>query len=49
MINKGKGIIFLETPSIERLQPIVTELYYNAGFDKKRTSDNNIDDTLLLG
>ena len=49
MINKGKGIIFLETPSIERLQPIVTELYYNAGFDKKRTSDDNIDDTLLLG
>ena len=48
MLNKGKEIIF-EAPSIERLQPIVNELYDNAGFDEHRHSVSGIDDSLLIG
>lgn len=35
-INHAKGVIY-ETPSIERLQPIVNNLFINAGFDKRGT------------
>jgi len=48
MINKGKEIIF-ETPSIDKLQPIVNELYYNAKLDENKPPGISIDDTILIG
>jgi len=47
-INKAKSIIF-EKPSINSLQPLVNELYYNGGFDKDKPVSGGIDDSLLIG
>jgi molecular chaperone DnaK len=47
-INRGKQIIY-ETPSINSLQPIVNDLYENAGFDKRSNSSDDINSDVLVG
>ncbi len=48
VINKGKEII-IDNPSIERLQPIVNELWVNAGFNELKNSISGIDPNILIG
>ena len=47
-INQAKGIISNQ-PTIQQLQPIVNDLFYNAGFDKQKPSGTGVDDSILIG